>query len=430
MTAPATVEPAAPESTEDDEVAPDAAVAPPEAERPPPTPRRARRRRPRPRRGRVDLATWTPPVLRFRRLPLVALAAVAVAVLGFSWGWADGRLTFDGRGVGLYARVALGQWRTTGGIPYWLSSMWNGTPIWAIAPSMPTLVLVPFAAHLGPDAAVRIATVAAQVVGGWGAYVLAASRWGRRAPAAVVAALLYGLHPIFITHGALFGHETSAWVMAATPWLAWSFRKTLRGDGAGYVVAAGLVAGFAVLHQAEHAYSLVVMCACMMGVEIARRRGRVPGRDGVAGVVARAGIAASIGVGSIAFWLLPFLSLGKSFVLTPPESARFALDNASLGRRPGAWLTRSTGADGIPTGERLVRAFDRVDGILGGTFYLSWLCVALTLLTIVVFLRRDRDGHLTAILAASAIGVWMSTGGVALAQGPLAERHQIGRAHV
>ena len=422
MTAPATLEPATPETTEDEDAPEVAPPTPPETEGRS-APRKARR--PRRRRPRIDVSTWTPPVLRFRRLPVVALVTVAFAVLGFSWGWADGRLTFDGRGVGLYARVALGQWRSTGGVPYWLSSMWNGTPIWAIAPSLPTLVLVPLAAHMGPDAAVRVATVAAQIVGGWGAYVLAASLWGRRAPATLVAGLLYGLHPIFVSHGALFGHETSAWVMAATPWLAWSFRKTLRGDGAGYVVAAGLVAGFAVVHQAEHAYSLVVMCACMMGVEMARRRGRARGRDGVGGVVVRAGTAAAMGVGSIAFWLLPFLSLGKSFVLTPPESARFALTNASLGRRPGAWLTRSGGATGIPTGERLVRAFDRVDGILGGTFYLSWLCVALTLVTIVVFLRRDRDGHLTAILFASAIGVWMSTGGVALAQSQLAERHHV-----
>src|SRR5205085_816269 len=67
-----------------------------------------------------------------------------------------------------------------GGIPYWMPEMWGGTPAWALAPSFPTLALVPLAIVTGPDTAVKLATLAAQAVGGWGAFVLAQSLWQRR----------------------------------------------------------------------------------------------------------------------------------------------------------------------------------------------------------------------------------------------------------
>src|SRR5262249_51880139 len=158
-------------------------------------------------------------------------------------------------------------------------------------PSLPTLELVPLASVVGSEAAVRIAILLAQIVGGWGAYVLAASLWGKRAPAAGVAAFVYALHPLFITHGALFGHEPAVGVMAATPWLAWSFRRGLREQSTRHVVLSGLFAGFAVLHQAEHAYALVLMCGCMLAVELARSR-RSQGGAGPKPVLKRAAAVA------------------------------------------------------------------------------------------------------------------------------------------
>src|SRR5205807_9005497 len=98
-----------------------------------------------------------------------------------------------------------------------LTDVWGGTPVWSLAPSFPVLILVPLAAVIGPDGAVKLACIAAQIVGGWGAFVLARTLWHRWIPA-VVAGLFYALHPLFLSH-AYFGHETSLWVMAATPWL-------------------------------------------------------------------------------------------------------------------------------------------------------------------------------------------------------------------
>jgi Bacterial membrane protein YfhO len=403
---------------------------------PPPTDDRERRRAtpPRTRTPREPLATRVRPLAVFadveRRLPLLAVGLVAFAVLAFSRGWGGGRLSLDGPGVSMHLRLALEQWRGSGGVPYWLAEMWTGSPVWALAPSLPTLELLPLATAVGPETAVRVAIVAAQVVGGWGTYVLATALWGRRSVPAAVAGLLYALHPLFITHGALFGHETSAWVMAATPWLAWTFRKALKGEGAGYVIGAGLVAGFAVLHQAEHAYSLAVMCLCMLAVELAKARSEARARGAAAtsatkaavgfgeaarGLLARAGGAAAVAAGSTAFWLLPFLALTRSFVLTPPASVKVALQSAALGHRPSAWLSRSAGLDVVPTFEALSGGVARLDGLLQGTFYLSWVCVALTIVTVFLLARHDHDGHLTAILVASAVGIWMSSSGVSLA---------------
>ena len=364
------------------------------------------------------------------------MGLVAFAVLAFSRGWGGGRLTLDGPGVSMHLRLALEQWRGSGGVPYWLAELWTGTPVWALAPSLPTLELLPLATAVGPETAVRVAIVAAQVVGGWGTYVLATALWGRRSVPAAVAGLLYALHPLFITHGALFGHETSAWVMAATPWLAWSYRKALKGDGPGYVIGAGLVAGFAVLHQAEHAYALAVMCLCMLAVELAKARSAARGAtaarsgatgfgDAARGLLARAGGAAAVAAGSTAFWLLPFLALTRTFVLTPPASVKVALQDAALGHRPGAWLTRSGGLDVVPTFDALSSGVLRLDGLLHGAFYLSWVCVALTIVTVALLARHDHDGHLTAILVASGVGIWMSSSGVSLALSQLGSAREL-----
>src|SRR5439155_11763873 len=97
------------------------------------------------------------------------------------------------------------------------------------APSFPVLSLLPAAMVLGPETAVKLATLAAQIAGGWGAFVLAQSLWDRKSTVLpLTAAVIYALHPLFVSHGALFGHETSIWVMAVTPWLAWSVRKAFK----------------------------------------------------------------------------------------------------------------------------------------------------------------------------------------------------------
>jgi hypothetical protein len=228
----------------------------------------------RPALVRLDAALAPPPERlrrRFRHARLVAFAAVAAAVLGFSWGW-PGQLVLDGPGVALYVQLALDHLEQ-GGVPYWLPDMWAGSPAWALAPSFPVLSLLPVTILVGAETAVKLATLAAQIAGGWGVFVLAQSLWDRKTTVLpLTAAVIYALHPLFVSHGALFGHETSIWVMAVTPWLAWSVRKALTGTGRRYAVLAGLLAGFAVLQQAEHAYGLVLMCLCQLAIELGRAR--------------------------------------------------------------------------------------------------------------------------------------------------------------
>ncbi len=379
------------------------------------------------RRGRARSATGRAAAVGFRSVPKIAFVGVAVGVLVFSEAWVHGRLSLDGVGAVMLVREALGHWFANGHVPYWLSEMWTGTPLFSLAPSLPTLELVPLASVVGPEAAVRISILLAQVVGGWGAYVLSASLWGRRRPATVVAGLVYALHPLFITHGALFGHEPAVWVMAATPWLAWSFRRALREKASGYVAVAGVAGGFAVLHQAEHAYALVLMCAAMLAVELARSR-RTQGGDGVKPVLGRAAAVAGIGLGLCAFWLFPFVTMSKSFVLTPPASARAELTSGSgavLGAHPEVWVTRSAGLKGTASFEDLLRSFGPRSGLSRGIFYLSWVCLLLTIVTVVALPRQDQDGHLTAIVFSSALGIWLSSGGVSLATSQLVTDRRI-----
>lgn len=356
------------------------------------------------------------PYVSPRLVAMASLGFLALAVAAFTRMWTNGGLVLDGPGVSLFVRLSLDHWDGLG-VPYWWSDMWSGSPVWSLAPSFPVLMLVPLAALVGPDEAVKLASVAAQVVGAWGAFVLVRSLW-RRTPAAIVGGLVYGLHPLFSSH-ALFGHETSLWVMAATPWLVWSLRLALRGDGALYVALAGLTVGFAVLHQAEHVYALAILCGSLLAVEVARARFTPTGPRSVGGVLFRAVVVVGIGLGVIAHWLLPFVTSHENFVLTTPDSVRAVLVEGiagDLGREMGLFVNRAEPLDGSI-------GFDR--DLLAGNFYLSWVALALTLLTLPFLGRHDRDGCLTAVLFSSAVGVWMSTAAVPLASSGPAERRQL-----
>ena len=98
---------------------------------------------------------------------------------------------------------------------YWISSMWAGTPGWALAPVTSILSAIPFAALFGVERGIQTLTIVTQIVAAWGAYVFARSLWGQGI-AAVLAGVFYGLGPIMTTH-ALFGVEPASVVLAVAP---------------------------------------------------------------------------------------------------------------------------------------------------------------------------------------------------------------------
>jgi hypothetical protein len=346
----------------------------------------------------------------------LSLAFLAFAVLSFSSTWRAGELVLDGPGVAMYLEIALDKARS-GGVPYWVVDMWAGAPVWNVVPSFPPFTLLPLAFLLGPETTIKLTTLGFQIAGAWGAFVLARSLWGSNTPAPVVAGLLYGLHPLVVSHGALFGHQPTLAVLAATPWLVWSFRLALRGDGAQYVALAAMLAAFAVLYQAEHAYGLAVLCALLLVVRLAQAREHGLGRLGADGVLVRAVAVAVIALGIVAYWLVPFLSLAKSFVLSPSELVRDFLVENPLSQEPGAFVRRA---------EALAEPvmFHRTE-ILEGPFYLSWVCLVLALVGVGILARRDHDRTLTTVLCASALNVWMSTGAIPLAASGPARRGQV-----
>jgi hypothetical protein len=131
-------------------------------------------------------------------------------------------------------------------------------------------------------------------------------------------------------------------------------------------------------------------------------------------VLVPAAITAAVALGGIAYWLLPFVANQHAFVLTPPYEARADVLNSPLGREPGTWLTRSNGLHGNVSFEELVRDLPLNTGSAHGAFYLGVVCVGLTVVSVLLLNRHDREGHLTAILVASAVSVWVSGGGVPL----------------
>ncbi|MGH9266510.1 MAG: hypothetical protein ACRD1D_17640, partial [Acidimicrobiales bacterium] len=338
-------------------------------------------------------------------------------VLGFSRAWSGGALVLDGPGISLYVRIMLDHLGADRMVPYWVPELWAGGPIWAVTPTLPLFLLVPFATALGPDVAVKAGVLAFQILGGCGAFVLARSLW-RHIPASILAGVLFALQPLVISHGALAGSQPTVAVMATAPWLVWALRKGLRGEGAGYLAGAGLLSGFAVLMQAEYAIGLAVLCGCLLAVEIGRV-GTGRNEASLAQLLLRAGSVVAVGLGSVAYWLLPFLSMGDSFILSPAGLVQGELFNGSgarVGRELGVFFGRTGELSGAV-------GFSR-QGLLPLFFHLGWACLALTLVTVLFLSRRDRDGTLTAVLLSATVGVWLSTAAIPLASSGPADRGQ------
>lgn len=371
------------------------------------------------------------------RRALVGAGIIAVVVLAFTRGWRDGRTTLDGNGVVLYVDIGLHYWRSTGHLPYWVPDLWTGGPIWALAPILPVLTLLPLARLVGAETSVRLLTVLFQIIGGWGVMVLARSLWhddGREGPrpaqtgctpvdvAAVVAGCLYALHPIVISHGTLFGHETTIAVLAVAPWLVWSVRRALRGDGAPWIVLAGGLAAVAILEQAEHAYALVIICALMAVAQLTLAV-RAQGRAAVRAMAVRVLGVVAVLSGLLAHWLVPLRALTGAFILSPADVVTTSFTNgigAQVANEPGAFVTRSPGLANVVT-------YAHPDLVRAGSFYLGWVWLAGAAVGLAVLAwrpRRDRDATMCALLLASALSLWMSTAATPLARSGPGIRHQ------
>ncbi|MFA5786397.1 MAG: YfhO family protein [Actinomycetota bacterium] len=347
------------------------------------------------------------------------MALLAFAVIAFSGGWTGGKLVIDGPGSTMWVSIALKHWQATGHVPYWIGEMWAGTPAWALAPSLPVLWLLPLAAMVGPNDAVKIASLAAQVVAAWGVFVLARSFWRQSIWAPTAAGFMYGLSPLFISHTALFGHEPSAWAMAAAPWAIWSFTKALRGDGR-HLGLASLLVGFLLLQQAEHAYALALFALVYVLVEVAARRRRA-GSAGLGGPILRAGVIGGLAAGIAAYWLVPLVALRNAFVFTPPDRVRLYLAEGlagQLAKRPEAFLTRTHLLPGTTMPEAL-------DIFSSGAFYLGLVVLVLAGVGVLLTPRHDKDGRLSATLVASVLCIWMSTAAVPLARSGPATKGQL-----
>ncbi len=341
---------------------------------------------------------------------LSALAFLAASVLIFTRGWTRGTYQIDGAGVELWVRLALEPWRSSGRVPYWTEDLWAGTPAFALAPSFPVLFLLPIALLIGPEGAIKVGALASQVVAAWGAFFLARSLWPRCLAAQLVSGFFYGLHPLFASHLALFGHEPSGWAMASAPWFLWSLRKLLRGEGPAFLGSTALIAAFALLQQAEHFPALAILALLAFLLEIFRARGA----KGPRGVLVRAFLAGLLTLGLTAYWWIPLLLERSHFALTPPYWARYELLQglaSQLARHPSYFLTRS------PWFPR--PHLERWEIFSSGGFYLGSVALAVSFLGTLLVPGADREGYVAAAMLTGALGVWSSSGLIPLVRAEL-----------
>jgi hypothetical protein len=343
--------------------------------------------------------------------------ALALTVVAFTGAWASGELIFDGPGVGVFATFASDQLFDKGFVSFWVPQIWAGTPGWAVASVSTSLSLAPLVEWVGADRALQIATIVAQVVAAWGAYVLARSLW-RDGAAAVLAGIFYALSPVLVSHAAIFGIEPSTAVMAATPWFVWSLRRSLRDGGARWVALSGLLAGFCVLQQQEYAFGVALFGVAIVANELFVGSRRTSFPEAAVRIGLRSAAIGALGLALAAHNLVPFLSLRQWFVLNPSEEIRHTLGPSGLGgllgEAPESFLNRPGGLTG--------RVGFEVDFLTEGFFYLSIVLVALTFVTAFLLARRPQgSGTLGVIILASLFMVWTSTALTPLADGNIAD---------
>ncbi len=88
----------------------------------------------------------------------------------------------------------------------------------------------------------------------------------------------------------------------------------------------------------------------------------------------------------------------------------------NLGREIGTFFTRTGGLTGAVS-------FDRPQ-IIPGLFYMGWVCIVLSVITIGLLSRLKGEATLAAIMLVSLAGMWMNTGAIPLAASGPAQRHQ------
>ncbi|MGC8839731.1 MAG: hypothetical protein ACP5UM_15120, partial [Anaerolineae bacterium] len=349
---------------------------------------------------------------------------LAVAVLWFTRGWwQEGLPIGDFQGIAgwtWYLWTSLREW---GRVPEWSPYWFNGGTFLTLWPPLSCFLALPFVALWGLVAGFKVLWVASTVLSGWLMY-LVALRVLRNQDAALVAALVYVLHPFHLGEVAFYTHTEAILEFAAIPLLFYCYWRALEEPRRRWPVAATALLLAATLLAIGAEFTtllglglvwLFLWWAGCRALDSWQGGGGVPWRTlgqglarSVAIVLAAAGLAA--------FWVVPFMEdVPHAAFISPEESHAFALqaslddpvlllDRAGQFLRPTAPARVMQDAYGLP---------EQGAAPYVGLFYLGGVALALALVPWV--LRRGGARGVAAFCGTVVVGgLWLSMGSYSL----------------
>jgi len=348
---------------------------------------------------------------------------LAAATVWFLRGWGQ-----EGLPIGDFQGIAGWTWylwtslREWGRVPAWSPYWFNGGTFLTLWAPLSCFLALPFVALWGLVTGFKVLWVASTVLSGWLLYAVAL-RVLRDRDAALVAALVYVLHPFHLGEVAFYTHTEAILEFAAIPplfycyWRALEERRRRWPVATAFLLAATLLAigaEFTTLLGLGLAW-LFFWWAGRLALDGWRGGGGVPWRTLGWGLARSAAIVLAA-AGLAAFWVLPFLeAVPHAAFISPEESHAFALqlsldDPVLLLDRAGQFLRHTAPARVMRDAYGLP---EQGAAPYVGLFYLGGVALALALVPWV--LRRGGVRGVAAFCGTVVVGgLWLSTGSYSL----------------
>jgi len=326
------------------------------------------------------------------------LLVIALVAVWFTRGWwREGLPIGDFQGTAGWSWYLWTSLRELGRIPAWSPYWFNGGTFLALATPLSIFLPLPLAGVLGLVGAMKFLLVAAYVLSGWAMYGVG-NRLLRDRDAALLAAIIFAIHPVHLAEGAFYAHVEMAIGYALLPPLFWCYWQALEEPHRRrWPLATVALLVTLVLLSVEFTLVLgvwLVVVFLWWGARAwlrARREGEGPWRV-VGRGLARSMVIAAVAVGSVGFSLIPMTQeLPHASLISSAESHRFAeaaaMDSPVLPLdRAGHFLLRTAPA------RLMVEAYglpEQGAGLYLGLYYLGGVALALAGLSWLLGSRRE-----------------------------------------
>ncbi|MGQ9585009.1 MAG: hypothetical protein ACUVXG_06365 [Anaerolineae bacterium] len=324
-----------------------------------------------------------------RRRAWVDLLLIALVAIGFTRGWwREGLPIGDFQGTLGWSWYLGTSLQELGRAPAWSPYWFNGGMFLTVASPLAFFLPLAFAGLVGWVGSLKFLVILSYVLSGWAMYGIA-SQLLRDRSAALVAGVVFAVHPVHLAEGAFYAHVEIALAYVLIPLLFGCYGQALQQPGRQRwtLTTVGILAVILLL-----SVEITLLAAVWLAFTFlwwagwtwrqARREGRTPWKAVGSGLARSAAIALAA-AGMVGFRLLPMVQeLPRASLVSSEEARSFALTAAAdspvlLMDRAGHFLLQTA------PHRVLVEAYglpEQGAGVYLGLYYLGGVTLALAVL--------------------------------------------------